>query len=135
LNINEYIFSGIFSHLASYKSELPQVLWPNIVYRDDLPDNYLKVDILPAETRTVGVSSLNQHIGIVQIMVNVREDQGAILAAQYADKVLSLFPRNTRINESGIRINIDKQGYISPAMQNQSWYSVAVSIPYNVIVK
>lgn len=133
MGTNTNLLSGIFSYLATYESELPEIYWPNVAKDSDLPDEYLIVDILPAQTRSFGVKSGDQLSGIIQILVSTKKDTGAIRTNSIADQILDIFPRNTEIIESGTKIRIDKRGYTSPAMDNEAWYSVAVSIPYNVI--
>jgi len=126
------ITTGIFSHLANYSTSLPDLYWPNV--NKDLPqDEYIKVDILPGNTQSLGVKSLDRTPGIIQLMVNVSEGSGTTRPLEIADQLLGYFPRGTEIEESGTKVRIDKAGYTSPAMQNGTWYSIAVSIPFYVL--
>lgn len=131
--INSKIAKGLFKYFENSSTGLPAIYWPNLSEDETLPDEYLKLDILSANVTSIGVRTLDKHPGILQIMVNVREGTGEITAKNYADQILSIFPRNTQILEQGIRINVDKTGYISAPLPGDGWYSIAVSIPYYVL--
>lgn len=128
------ILTGISEHLSAHKDELPKIYWPNVASSETPPDPHLIVDILPSKTISIGINSTDMLSGIIQILINVKKGTNAFTISDISDQILEIFPRNTEIivnNETKIRI--DKKGYSSPPMPNDVWYSIAVSIPYNVI--
>lgn len=134
-NITQKIYSGIFNFIETNKALLPVLYFPNNDISDIPEDEHILIDIMPSNTNSLGVSDLDYYSGIIQFLINVKARTYSIRASEIADIVLNLMKRNTRINYDDIRINIDKTGFVSPPMPNFDWFAVAVSIPYNVIVK
>jgi hypothetical protein len=134
-NITQKIYSGIFNFIETNKALLPVLYFPNNDISDIPEDEHILIDIMPSNTNSLGVSDLDYHSGIIQFLINVKARTYSIRASEIADIVLNLMKRNTRIDYEDIRININKTGSVSPPMPNFDWYAVAVTIPYNVIVK
>lgn len=124
--------AAVFKRLkASPPSALP-IAYPNIAGQQPTTD-YLRVNVLPAQTETVGVATLSRERGIVQIDVMTRAGIGAIKAGEYAAAVLALFPRNLTLTEAGEAVRFEREGWAAPALQDGSWYQVPVSIPYSIL--
>lgn len=128
--IYENATKAIFDHIhgASY---LPKVFYPNV--DGDPSDDHLIVDILFGNTQTIGLNSTNQNKGIINVLVRVETGKGQVRAMQIVDDVLTLFQRNTVISNNDVTVRIDLQGYISPPLPNNGWFTVPVTIPYNII--
>lgn len=128
--IYENATKAIFDHIhgASY---LPKVFYPNV--DGDPIDDHLIVDILFGNTQTIGLNSTNQNKGIINVLVRVETGKGQVRAMQIVDDVLTLFQRNTVISNNDVTVRIDLQGYISPPLPNNGWFTVPVTIPYNII--
>lgn len=123
---------AVFKRLkASPPASLP-IAYPNV--SGQLPTtDYLRVNILPAQTETIGVTTLSRERGIVQIDVMTRAGIGATKAGDYAAAVLSLFPRNLALTEAGEAVRFEREGWAAPALQDGTWYMVPISIPYSVL--
>lgn len=128
--IYENATKAIFNHLHGSGS-MPTIYYPNI---DGEPnEDHIIVSILFGNTNTVGLNSTNQNKGIINVLVRVETGKGQIRAMQIADDVLALFQRNTVLTSNDVTVRIDLQGYVSPPLPNNGWYTVPVSIPYNII--
>ncbi len=134
-NIVQKIYSGVFDFVETNKALLPSLYFPNNDISEEPEDEHILIDILPSRTESLGLNELDYYSGIIQFLINTKARTYSIRTAEIADTVLNLMKRNTRISYMDIVINIDKTGFISPPMPNFDWYAVAVSIPYNVIVK
>lgn len=129
------IQQAIFSRLDG--SSLPPRWYPNRsgvgASQAQPTGDHLRVDILPAITDSIGLNSLDQERGILQVTVMTKPDTGTIPAAKIVEQVLALFPRNTELRQDGLRVRFDRTGYPGPSMQDGAWYATPVTIPYNVI--
>lgn len=124
--------SAVFKRLkAAPPSSLP-IAYPNVAGQLPTTD-YLRVNILPADTQTVGLQDFDIERGIVQIDVMTSVGIGALKAGEYAAAVLALFPRGTTLTEAGEAVKFDVRGSVAPALQDGSWYQVPVSIPYLIL--
>lgn len=82
--------------------------------------------VIPNKTRTIGLTSLGQRQGLLQ--VNVRQPLGAgeLEGARVAELILAAFPRQTEL--TGCRI--DSKGYIGPQYEADNFHITPVTIPY-----
>ena len=92
--------------------------------------NHFLVTILPAATLSVGLTTVEQEIGLIQVTVRTRLSIGADIADGLADNVLSLFYRGLVLVDGSNSIRLDKAGWKAPALSDAEWYSVPVTIPY-----
>jgi hypothetical protein len=120
--------ASVFSLLENASGLLP-VYFPNLKQQPEPNEAHLKVFVLPANTETLGLSTLEQQKGIVQVSVCYPLGISDIKATQTAEAVLLLFPRGLALG--GARI--DKKGSISTSFESGAWYVTPVSIPYNSI--
>jgi hypothetical protein len=81
------IIAALFDKLHD-TAGLPSIYWPNV--HSTVPTgSHLRVDILPSETATLGLSSGSQARGIVQVSVYTKAGIGITTAAGIADAVLA----------------------------------------------
>lgn len=116
------------------KFELEDILpisYPNVDYDGDKP--YMKIDIIPAQTQSLGFSSIDRWSGICQASVVVDASLGAITVSDYVDSIIEAFPRPTRISSGDTSVKIDVTGWSSPAIQGTDGYMIPVSIPYLIL--
>ena len=107
-------------------------VWPNTDF--DTPKPYLRVNYIPFETQSIGISSIDKYGGICQIDVVIEAGLGAIKANQYVDQILDLFtPRPQRLTSGNTAVQISKTGWASPAVQDKDGYFIPISIPYTII--
>jgi len=123
------IKTGFFKAISS--AGLGDVAWPNIPYSGKPP--YLRVTVLPAQTESVGISSIDRMIGIIQIDCVVAAGGGDISASEKADDVIAAFPRLTRITEGTTTIEINRTGWAGPSQQEPDELFIPVTIEYEVI--
>jgi hypothetical protein len=80
-------------------------------------------------TWPIGLASTDLTTGIVQVSIYVTPGIGAIIPAQIAKQIIDLFPRNLEM--SGVMIS--GKPWESPALNDNAWYVVPVSIPYQMV--
>lgn len=124
------IIAALFDRLRD-TAGLPTIYWPN-VHATPPTGSHLRVDILPAETATLGLASGSQARGIIQVSVYTKAGIGVTTAAGIADAVLAAMPRGTSVTQSGFLVRIDTVGSVAPPIITEGWHIFPVSIPYVV---
>ena len=74
----------------------------------------------------LGVTTLNQEVGIIQASVYVEKGVGEIVPADIAQEFLDLFPRNLQLTN----LRIDKIGTIAAPFYDDAWHVTPVTIQY-----
>lgn len=93
--------------------------------------NHLRPFVLPSETRTIGLATLDQEVGTLQVSIFIAKGKNDLAASDIAKKVLALFPRNTVLSLSGSPVaRIDETGSIARSFFDEGWQITPVSIPY-----
>ena len=125
------IRQSVFSALAG-AAGLPPIYYDNS-NNQSLPnppeENHLMAFILPSGTATVGIYSLNQERGLIQVNIRVKEGTGVIAGSDIAQQVLDVFPRNASL----VGLRIDVEGSVAPSFKSEGWHVTAVTIPYQNI--
>lgn len=124
--------AAVFKRLKTSPPSALPIAYPNISGQQPTTD-YLRVNVLPAATETIGLNDTARERGIIQIDVMTRAGTGAIKAGDYAAAVLALFPRNLRLNEAGEAVRFEREGWAAAALSDGAWYQVPVTIPYSVL--
>lgn len=94
-------------------------------------DNHFRAFVLPSDTLGIGVADLDQERGLFQVSVFTKKGENDFDGMELAEEVLSLFPRNTELLESGNVVGrIDNTGSIAPSFFEDGWQITPVSIPY-----
>lgn len=128
--MNENITIAIFEHISNAALSF-DIYYPNI-NKETPTEEHVVISIIPNETLSLGVSSLNQARGLINILIKTKENIGAIRANQIADYLLTLFERNTTLTSGGTKVRIDRAGWVNPPLGNiDGWYVLPVTIPYN----
>ena len=125
------IKTAVFDRLIA-EGSLPALYFNNVEdTTQPLPpvSNHLRPFVLPSDTRTIGVRTLNQEVGLIQVNVFVGKGQGEITSSDIASQILDLFPRNLDL----VACRIDDIGSIAPSFFDRGWYITPVSIPYQNI--
>jgi hypothetical protein len=129
------IVNNTYTYLEANKaaSELPTIYYPNSP-NDGKPQpptgNHIAVSINPAETITLGLSTLESHSGIIQFSVRVEANHGEYAAWQIVDKIITLFARGTSI-ASGLDVHRKPSAF--PPITDEGWYSVPVQVEYSAL--
>lgn len=122
------IKQSVFAYLDGLAG-LPPLYFDNIE-SEPPPGDHLRPFVLPANTSTIGIKTLNQEIGVIQVSVYTEKGKGEIIPANYAQLILDAFPRNTKL--TGLRI--DQAGSIAPAFYDGAWHITPVSVPYQNLI-
>ena len=70
--------------------------------------------------------------GIFQASVYVPDGAGIIKATEQAGIVRTAFARGTKITSGSVTIRIDDEPTVGPAIQEEAWLQIPVSIPFIV---
>jgi hypothetical protein len=124
----ENILKALFAYLDGVAG-LPAIYWPNVSETTPSGD-HLVAWVLPAESDTIGLASLNMANGLLQIDVKIKATKGQIKAAVIVDDVIAAFPRGTELTEGVTKVRIDKAASVSQGIQDGAWYTVPIRIPF-----
>lgn len=131
--IYDTIISSIYTYLEANKGVgFPAIYYPNSpnTGKPQPPTgNHVMINILPAETVSIGLNECDSYAGIIQFSVRIKANTGQIAAADIANTILAIFARNTVVG-NGLRI--DRQGSAAAGFEDGGWYNVPVSIEYRV---
>ena len=120
----EQIKTSIFNHLETLVG-LPAIHYPNV--DGTLPTGeYIRPDVLPADTDPVGIVTTDRETGVFQVSIFIPKGQGELDAARVAQTLLDGFPRNLSL--TGVRF--DMSGSVGPALFEGKWQMTPVSFTY-----
>ena len=126
--------NSIFIDAVKLAANGTPVALPNIKFDPIGLQAYYQLWIIPARKEAVGISSTDVQNGFCQVSCFVLADVGEIKAISMAEKIIRAFPRNTKLREGDLTIEINKPAYYSQGLTNNNgWYMVPVTIPYIVI--
>jgi hypothetical protein len=108
-------------------SGLPDIFYPN-VNQGTIPSEYLKINVMPVPTATIGVKTVKIRSGLIQITVVTKDNIGELRAATIAQLVMTAFARGTTLSD-GTRIS--KEPYASAGFNDgKGHYHMPVTIQY-----
>ena len=120
----EQIKTSIFTKLESLAG-LPGIYYPNT--GGDLPTtDYIRPDVLPAETDPIGIAHTDRETGIFQVSIFTQKGKGELAAARVAQLLLDGFPRNLAL--TGVRF--DRSGSVGASLYEGKWQITPVSFTY-----
>jgi hypothetical protein len=126
------IFSTLNYQLQQFLTAHPiDVQYPNVAYVPQIGTDYIKVDLLPAETRQsdLGSGFRNRHTGIYQILIFTQTGSGSVSSKTIIDNLRTYFATATAISYNGVDIRISKF-QINNYMEDADWFIQPVSIYY-----
>lgn len=136
VGVESQITEALLQRLATLTlSPVLQVAYPNVPFPAagaSKPDTYLEAHQLRAETQAIGISAWNEHAGIFQIDVVYKAQDGAIKPTQIADAVAAHFPRNLRLSNGSVRVDINEPPAIAAPIPDAPYTRTPVSIRYRV---
>ncbi len=120
----EQIKTSIYNKLKSLGS-LPGIHYPNV--GADIPlVNYIRPDILPADTDPVGIVTTDRESGIFQVSIFTVKGGGELEASRIAQTLLDGFPRNLKLD--GVRFDVT--GSVGTSLYEGKWQITPVSFSY-----
>jgi hypothetical protein len=89
------------------------------------------VHMLPAPTEnpTMG-DQHHREVGEFQVSLNYPPMAGSQAANARAQLIREAFPRGLTLTEGTLRVLIDRTPYVLRAQQSDSWFFLAVAVPY-----
>lgn len=112
-------------------STLPTA-WENLAFKPIAGSAWQRVNMLPAQTEnpTMG-EGFKREVGVLQVTLFYPLNEGPQKAMQRAEVIRAAFKRSTAWFEGTLRVLIERDPYISPAVVvDGAWYALPVSIPY-----
>jgi len=109
-----------------------QTAWENSRYKPVDGTAWQKINLLPLEPEnpTFGTTALIFESGIFQVTLFFPEFAGPNDAIDRAILIKDLFSRGLTLASGAVTVKIYKTPAISPAMHNDGWYVLPVSIFY-----
>lgn len=134
------IMEALMDHLSDLTLDpTMSVSWPGLNFtppRDNAgkPKGYLKASFLPAETVPFAVRhrGTNDHRGVFQVDVFWPENQGETTPSDTAAAIIDHFKRGTKLYREGVKVEVIRPPYRSPALQEPGYLQIPVNIPYVV---
>lgn len=118
--------------LEAYNTAYPiDIAYPNAKYSPTVGTDYLQVDYLfavPAQAG-IGTESLNRYIGVFQIIIDVKIDNGEYEADNIFKQLREYFKRGTRIIYNNIGVSITRIG-LGGYDYDETWYRQVVNIGF-----
>ena len=105
--------------------------YENAPYTPKVGTAYQRVNLLPGQTEnpTMG-DGFKREVGIFQIMLAFPPKAGPAAALARAEVLRVGMKRGTTYNDTNVRVLINQAPYISPALQDDVWYMLPVSVPF-----
>lgn len=140
VGIESKITEALLQRLAALTlSPVLPVAYPNIAFPaagQTKPDVYLEArSPLRAETQQLGISAWDTHVGIFQIDVVYKAQDGLIKPTEIADKIADWFKRGTRLTNGDVRVDIDATPSVAAPVADSPYIRTPVSIRYRVFTR
>lgn len=130
MSVELSINSALNAHLATLP-DAPRIAWPNTSFDPAGADVWLEVMQMPRETDApmLGDTSALDYGGIYQVKVLIPKGGNETHALIIADDLIAHFHRGQMLGPVRTR-----QPYRSPGLDEGSYWSIVVSIPYRGII-
>lgn len=135
LSVEAAIADALLTHLASYVSVSgTHVAYPGIPYTPVDGKPYIDTALLPNKTDTIGISDGSaKHMGILQLSLMWPVNRGVIKPMDDAGEIIQHFRKGTLIYSNGVKVQINKQPWASPPLQEEDRVRIPISVPYTSI--
>ncbi len=109
-------------------SGLPTIYWQNTSKEPIQGTNFIRATLLPAAGRLLTLNNENEHIGIYQVDIFTKINNGTSQALLLADIIREGFLRQSLITNTTI-VHIQNIS-MSQAQRDESWWHMFVEINY-----
>ena len=131
--IETKIFRALTDKLDAYIAANPiAIARTGLNYTPTSGTEFLRATHLPAATRALGNANTdsNEFRGLFQIDVFWPEGKGVVAAKEEAAAIIAHFARGTAMTHESQTVKISRPPYELPAIQDDGWIIVPVTIPY-----
>jgi len=124
------ILAGMTNHLLELDLAFPTSR-ENRDFNPDVLTAWQKVDLLPAspDNTTIGQTHYLE-VGLMQVTLHYPLNKGAGEALTKAEAIKAHFKRGTTIPHEGLQVIVTRTPSIAPALHDDKWYKVPISIFY-----
>lgn len=119
---------GVLNGIAG----LPSIAWPNVEFDTQGVNEYVRVNMLPAESEADSLGC-DAFIGLIQASVYVRDGKGMIGATNHTDLIRAAFTKGLEVTNGTTTFTVTKTGWDAPMLIDGGWMQIPVSIPYKTI--
>lgn len=125
------ILTGALSHMDSYSTSLP-IAWPGVKFTPPQTGAWFEVRHFPGEPDHFGYGNTAKQDfrGFVQVSVFGRPGSGIVGLTEEAEGIVSHFAKGTLLGLVVVRV----RPYVSPAIYEDSFIQIPVTIPYRGVV-
>lgn len=124
---------GRLNTWAAAQTPAVPVAFENIAYTPTNGARYIRVRMVPAETANPTMATDHRRlIGLMQVDIVVPIGNGMGAAETLAEAIVAQFPRGLSLIQSGKKIHIDQSPSIGPALVENGWSFVPVSVRYRL---
>jgi hypothetical protein len=95
---------------------------------------FVRLDYIPNNPTNFRIALDTSPIrrGIFQASVYVPDGTGMLQATEQAGIIRDAFERGTKITSGNVTIRVDDEPTVGPAIQEEAWLQIPVSIPFIV---
>ena len=130
------IYRTVFPLIQAQYGDTP-IIWPNVKPpQNPMTVNHVIVSVVPTDSISQGLRTVDFETGYLQFLIKSKIETGVIQATGLANKLASIFPRNTELKDTvtGQTIRFDKAPQWKVGYNDTPWYSMPLLIPYRVTV-
>jgi hypothetical protein len=131
--IETKVFRALTDRLDAYSTANSiAIARTGLNYTPTAETKFLRATHLPAQTRALSLSfdGTNEFRGIFQVDVFWPEGKGIVAAKEQAASIIAYFARGTEMTHGGVTVKVTRPPYELPAIQEDGWLMVPVTIPY-----
>lgn len=129
------ILTASLSHLETLSySPAPEIAWPNVSFDPPSEGPWLEAMLFPNEPTnlTWDDTAVSRYLGLIQVLVCYRPDEGQQVASELADFVIAHFAKGTVLASA----RVQRTPWQAPAvMERKDRIFIPVRIPYVAICK
>ena len=144
VGVESQITEALFERLRGLTlSPAVPVAWPDTEFpgkdvsgaEKAKPDLYFEVHQLRADPAPIGISAWDDRAGILQVDVVSNQFRGQIKPTQYADQIAAHFPRNLKLPNGSVRVDIIEPPAIAAPISDAPYSRTPVSIRYRCFTR
>ena len=132
---------ALLEHLGEFaaaQSPALGVFYPGLPFSPTDGVAYLAARYMPNRNDVLAVSDAahERHFGLLQVSVMWPDGEGGIIPAMdLAGQVIAHFPKGTRLQGDGVKVEITRQAWlVQPLEEDDGRLMVPVTIPYQAFV-
>jgi hypothetical protein len=108
-----------------------KISYENTDFNPVINESFIKCFLIPADTDNPSLGDDHKrYYGIFKVLIYVPESGGTNLGNTIANSLFAKFERGSSFTLSGITVRILRSPSINPALYDDGWYVLPISIQY-----